>query len=887
MEHNYDFSGEENNMAQGTVPHMDYYNQYPMNSAHIHGPHFDHTYNTLHNSNYNLGGTGEKYSNIHSSPKQQLPSGSTSESFGYPVDFGPGFSLNEKSPTQGKGVLDIPPDSSPNGEYLVDFRNSNENESTHETSTELLKSNQVQPRTELTKIGKTTRHSASTTQKPKVPRQLATDRNVTKVHTSSRLKKNQQDLPIESASESLQQPDPFAQWYQMMSQYYNQFYPGYQMVQQPTLPQQSVPHRSSNRSTKVVSQPQELQMPSGNQTGSFDYVNYYYQYYAAAAAAQMWSGAHPSHLLSTTVNEVPRFYNTPHIKAWMGCPGVIVQILPSRPLDGELARVELIDLSELADEAVADAAKRAADTSGGSLIRTRDPYFIPQQPEQNAHFSITDSGMQTPSRLSSIPAGGAGDEDTEEMRACAAITACWDRVDHVFYPGPLDRVGTLKADVLAFLREKLSEIQDRLPIDWESAALLLMFLEALVKNNGNLQTSDLVHLLLEGHEPTTSTFRSSSYAGGTSNSYLGVHAPIHYSSNFNHFSQVDGYMNESLISLPSSQVQSGRTSPDSHFEIDYSATSLLRHGNKAASETGGLASVQNIIRRVAAVNIGTGLRSQESEDKLLDRFRELLMHGLPIKALEHACRSKLWGHAFTLAHRLGPPTFMKVMDRFMNNDISMSDPILTLYQLTAGEMPQVINSAAYGKGCDSGDWRPHLAMILATHSTQLELSLTALERLGDGLLSRKHIYAAHLCYLLMNTLKYSNKIEDQREFQLPAKIWLIGVPPYNDAMNTESIGRNLNGIGLGYFQSPLFATSEAIQLTEIYEYASQLANRKYRLRQLLPFRLIYAIRLLDAGLVEKAYQYLKAIGNEILLEFDENLSKNNFQMNLSILYYIV
>ena len=74
------------------------------------------------------------------------------------------------------------------------------------------------------------------------------------------------------------------------------------------------------------------------------------------------------------------------------------------------------------------------------------------------------------------------------------------------------------------------------------------------------------------------------------------------------------------------------------------------------------------------------------------------MHDLPMKALEHACRSKLWGHAFTLAHRMGPSTFAKVMDRFLNNDISLSDPILTLYQLTAGEMPQSINTAAYGRG---------------------------------------------------------------------------------------------------------------------------------------------------------------------------------------------
>ncbi|VDQ17355.1 unnamed protein product [Trichobilharzia regenti] len=120
-------------------------------------------------------------------------------------------------------------------------------------------------------------------------------------------------------------------------------------------------------------------------------------------------------------------------------------------------------------------------------------------------------------------------------------------------------------------------------------------------------------------------------------------------------------------------------------------------------------------------------------------------------------------------------------------------------------------------------------MILAAQSTQLELSLTALERLGDGLLSRKHIYAAHLCYLLTNTLKQADKSElNQKEYRLPAKIWLIGVPPHSDNMNADN-----TGVGSSQPASPLFSTSEAIQLTEIYEYAIQLANRKYRLRQLL------------------------------------------------------
>ncbi|TNN06952.1 Protein transport protein isoform 3 [Schistosoma japonicum] len=850
---------------------MMYYGGYPANQGQIHGPYFDYIHNTLDSSsNYVSKETTEQMATNTFPSSNSLPliGVKSEDSPGFTVNF-PSPPINEKEKPKSQNIVFSSPKSHCKQESLSDDV---------DTSLKMSEGLSKPDRKDPMKIVKTSRSSINTVQQPRLPQQtLSSSKTMHKAHSKSKPKKNQPETSTDSSTVNFQQTDPFAQWYQMMSHYYSQFYPGYQMAQ-PTqtqvLPQQSFPHVSTSKPLKTSTTrpfnstmnygPQKIQIPPTNQTGSVDLANYYYQYYAAAA--QLWSGGHPHQLFGTVINEPPRFYNTPHIKAWMGCPGVIVQVLPSRPLDGEFARVEIINLFELANEALADATRRASDNSYNNTVRTRDSEFSQQQlSEQSTLFTVTESGMQTPSRLSSIPADGVGDEDAEEARVCAMAAACWNQADHQFYPGPLSRVGTLKADVLAFLREKLSEIQDRLPIDWESADLLLMFLETLVKNNGNLQTSDLVNLLLEGHKPTTDTFRSSSH-GYNSNSYLGVQVPVQYIGTLSSYGhQVGEYVNESLASLPGSQVPSGRESPESHFEIDY-GSSLSRH-SKAASETGRASSVQNIIRRMGAINIKGGeLRSAESEDRLLDRFRELLMHGLPMKALEHACRSKLWGHAFTLAHRMGPSIFTKVMDRFLSNDISISDPILTLYQLTAGEMPQSINTAAYGRGIDNGDWRPHLAMILAAQSPNSNLSFMALERLGDGLLSRKHVYAAHLCYLLMNTMQ--NIREDQKEYRLPAKIWLIGIPPQS-SIDINSDGYEKDNISSNQILSPLFATSEAIQLTEVYEYSIQLANRKFRLRQLLPFRLVYSIRLLDAGLVEKAYHYLTALGNDILSELDE------------------
>ncbi|THD20432.1 Protein transport protein Sec16A [Fasciola hepatica] len=339
------------------------------------------------------------------------------------------------------------------------------------------------------------------------------------------------------------------------------------------------------------------------------------------------------------------------------------------------------------------------------------------------------------------------------------------------------------------------------------------------------------------------------------------------------------YLNDSLASLPPSQVPSGRQSPQTGYGIPGSASSPGIA--KAASETGGMGTTQALLRRAAAAVTSSGNSRQQEEDKMLDRFRELLMHGMPTKALEHACRSHLWGHAFVLAQRLGPALFQKVMDRFLTRAIPVSDPILTLYQLTAGELPQSVNAAAYGRGSDNGEWRPHLAMILASECAQPELIQTALERLGDNLLSRRLVYAAHLCYLLIGPLIKQDLIKcDQHQqqqhhyqqqqqpvYRLPDKIWLLGVTSSsNSTTGTDVSGPNAYGEGCAQNLHPLNASTEAIQLTEVYEYAMRLANQNYRLPQLLPFKLVYVTRLIDAGLLDKAYRYLTAIGQDLLLE---------------------
>nr|CAD7610358.1 unnamed protein product [Timema genevievae] len=103
-----------------------------------------------------------------------------------------------------------------------------------------------------------------------------------------------------------------------------------------------------------------------------------------------------------------------------------------------------------------------------------------------------------------------------------------------------------------------------------------------------------------------------------------------------------------------------------------------------------------------------------------------------------------------------------------------------------------------------GDWRPHLAMILSNCSQRPDLLRRAVIILGDTLGARGCLHAAHFCYLMA-----------QHEFgtytHKSSKIVLIGsshLKPFNE-----------------------FATNEAIQMTEIYLYASRLGDENFNLPQ--------------------------------------------------------
>ncbi|KAG8545320.1 hypothetical protein GDO81_021074, partial [Engystomops pustulosus] len=220
-------------------------------------------------------------------------------------------------------------------------------------------------------------------------------------------------------------------------------------------------------------------------------------------------------------------------------------------------------------------------------------------------------------------------------------------------------------------------------------------------------------------------------------------------------------------------------------------------------------------------------------EKETERFRELLLFGRKKDALESAMKHGLWGHALLLASKMDSRTHARVMTRFANS-LPINDPLQTVYQLLSGRMPAAATCCGDEKW---GDWRPHLAMVLSNLTNNVDVPTRTIVTMGDTLASRGLLEAAHFCYLMAQAGfgVYTKKT---------TKLVLIG-----------------SNHSLPFAK---FASNEAIQRTEAYEYAQSLGAQTISLPNIQVFKFIYACRLAECGLAAQAFHYCEVISKTII-----------------------
>ncbi|XP_044125144.1 protein transport protein Sec16A isoform X3 [Bufo gargarizans] len=216
-----------------------------------------------------------------------------------------------------------------------------------------------------------------------------------------------------------------------------------------------------------------------------------------------------------------------------------------------------------------------------------------------------------------------------------------------------------------------------------------------------------------------------------------------------------------------------------------------------------------------------------------ERFRELLLFGRKKDALESAMKHGLWGHALLLSSKMDSRTHARVMTRFANS-LPINDPLQTVYQLLSGRMPAAATCCGDEKW---GDWRPHLAMVLSNLTSNVDVPTRTIVTMGDTLASRGLLEAAHFCYVMAQAGfgVYTKKT---------TKLVLIG-----------------SNHSLPFAK---FATNEAIQRTEAYEYAQSLGAQTFSLPNIQVFKFIYACRLAEYGLSAQAFHYCEVISKTVV-----------------------
>ncbi|XP_042504797.1 protein transport protein SEC16B homolog isoform X2 [Macadamia integrifolia] len=217
--------------------------------------------------------------------------------------------------------------------------------------------------------------------------------------------------------------------------------------------------------------------------------------------------------------------------------------------------------------------------------------------------------------------------------------------------------------------------------------------------------------------------------------------------------------------------------------------------------------------------------------------QNLLVSGRTKEALQCAQEGQLWGPALVLAAQLGDQFYVDTVKQMAHRQLVAGSPLRTLCLLIAGQPADVFstNSGTSNGAPQSGsnsmldDWEENLAIITANATKGDELVII---HLGDCLLKeRGEISAAHTCYLVAdaNFESYSDS----------ARLCLIGADHWKYPRT--------------------YASPEAIQRTELYEYSKVLGNSQSILLPFQPYKLIYAHMLAEVGKVSDSLKYCQAI----------------------------
>ncbi|KAJ3599598.1 hypothetical protein NHX12_033554 [Muraenolepis orangiensis] len=357
-----------------------------------------------------------------------------------------------------------------------------------------------------------------------------------------------------------------------------------------------------------------------------------------------------------------------------------------------------------------------------------------------------------------------------------------DQLDMRTFPGPLAREDLHKVDAIEFAHQRASSsLRDASLQDSASVALLWKLLILLCRQNGQIVGSDIAELLLQNPS-----------GEGRSEG----RAPMLID-----FSEGPALDTEPCVGDDDLLTGSSPHGPSPHGPAPHGPAP---HGPAPHGPA-------------------------QSSRQALQKYTSLLLAGRKKEALEWAMSAELWGHALFLASKMDQRSYAAVLNRF-TGQLTSSDPLQTLFQLLSGKTPTVSMEKW-------GDWKPHLAVMLANETADPSVQRRAVVVMGDTLASRGLFHAAHVCYLtaLVPWGFFTQKTD---------RLVLLG------SSSRSPFSR--------------FAQNAALQCTELFEYSQNLGGKYFSIPSFQVYKLLYATRLLDWGLASQAFHYCELIGQSLL-----------------------
>lgn len=226
--------------------------------------------------------------------------------------------------------------------------------------------------------------------------------------------------------------------------------------------------------------------------------------------------------------------------------------------------------------------------------------------------------------------------------------------------------------------------------------------------------------------------------------------------------------------------------------------------------------------------------------------QHLLISGRKKEALQRAQEGQFWEFALILARELGDQFYVDTVKQMAVSQLAVGSPLRTLCLLIAKKPEEVFSNNILAGGNMHGamhmpqpaenvgysmldNWEENLAVITANRTENDHLVII---HMGDCLWKEKNdVTAAHICYLVA-----------EADFEL-----------YSDSAR-------LCLIGADHLSFPrTYASPEAIQRTEFFEYTKVLGNSQFALLPLQPYKLVYAHMLAEIGRVSDSLKYCQAI----------------------------